>query len=232
MILPEGASCEDLADPSNLHPYLKNHAAEWYRHIRIEEQYEISNGSLYLITGCDRPISQRGTWASIPARYSGRSPPSPNIDIRYRYEDGSVSITGQDDSNIKLYHHPRDSRVAVFIRGIRIALSAVSWPQTNDPFDSSREYYRSLSTPTIGRYAKVLQLRDRHLKIPANPEIEGILVSIDNPWIQPHFNNLGRASFTLPMLYFLSFFEWCVHVLSCLPASYEIYRDQQRDWLS
>lgn len=177
MILPEGASCEDLANPSILYPYLKRHATEWYRHIRIEEQYETSNGSLYLITGCDRPTSRRATWASIPARYSGQSLPSPHIDIRYRYEDSRASITGQDDSNIKLYHHPRESRVAVFIRGIRIAVNAVSWPQTNDPFDSSREYYRSLATPTVGRYAKVLQLRDRHFKIPENPKIEGILVS-------------------------------------------------------
>ncbi|KAF5311773.1 hypothetical protein D9619_002553 [Psilocybe cf. subviscida] len=175
MVLPEGASCEDLANPSILHLYLKKHAAEWYRHLRIEEQYEISNGSLYLVTGCDRPASQCCTWASIPARYPGRSLPSPNIDIRYRYENNNVSVTGQNNGNIMLYDYPRNSRVAVFIRGLRIALGAVSWPQTNNAFDSSREYYRSLSTPTVGRYAKVLQLRDRHFRVPENPEIEGIL---------------------------------------------------------
>lgn len=212
MILPEGASCEDLANPSILHLYLKKHAAGWYRHLRIEEQYEISNGSLYLITGCDRPASQCCTWASIPARYPGRSLPSPNIDIRYRYENNSVSVTGQNNGNIMLYDYPRNSRVAVFIRGLRIALGAVSWPQTNNAFDSSREYYRSLSTPTVGRYAKVLQLRDRHFRVPENPEIEGILVSIVKPWILPRLNNICRANFTRPMLYSLSFFEWCVCV--------------------
>lgn len=180
MIFPEGASSEDLPNPSLLHPYLKKHVTDWYRHIRIEEQYEISNGTLYLITGCDRPASPSCTWASIPARYSGRSLPSPNINIRYRYEDSRASVTGQENGNIMLYDHPGDSRVAVFIRGIRIALSAVTWPQTNDAFDSSRKYYRSLSTPTVGRYAKALQLRDRHFKISENPEIEGILVSITN----------------------------------------------------
>lgn len=177
MILPEGASSEDLANPSILHSYVKKHAREWYRHIRIEEQYEISNGSLYLVTGCDRPNARCCTWASIPARYQGRSLPSHNVDIRYKYAENSFSVSGQDNSNIHLYDYPEDSRAPVFIRGIRIALSAVSWPQNNDTFDSSREYYRSLSTPTVGRYAKVLQLRDRHYKIPQNPDIEGILVS-------------------------------------------------------
>lgn len=190
MILPEGASREDLVDTSILHSYVKQHVTEWYRYIRMESGYEVANGTLYLITGCDRPTSGCCTWASVPARhFHSMVVQNQRADIRYKYEgDNNSTVSGQGDSNIEVNIRPFEPNVAIFIRGMRVALCSTSWPQHSEVSDAQREYYRVMSTPVLGRHAKLLQLRDRYVRLSTNPEIEGIEVSdTDQVYSQTNF---------------------------------------------
>ncbi|KAF5368014.1 hypothetical protein D9758_004371 [Tetrapyrgos nigripes] len=54
LVLPEGASTFDLQNQRDFYNYANNHALAWYKHVNGVLGYEAENGSLYLVTGCDK----------------------------------------------------------------------------------------------------------------------------------------------------------------------------------
>ncbi|KAJ3514680.1 hypothetical protein NLJ89_g2235 [Agrocybe chaxingu] len=67
MILPSGATREDLVDTFRLYEYVKSHATDWYQHRNLYSGLGTAlpdppgmNGTLYLITGSDKAKS----WAN------------------------------------------------------------------------------------------------------------------------------------------------------------------------
>ena len=53
-MLPEGGSHVDLRKEAPFFEYATQHGVEWYRFIRGPLGHRIQNGSLYLVTGCDK----------------------------------------------------------------------------------------------------------------------------------------------------------------------------------
>ncbi|KAK7436206.1 MAPK-activated protein kinase Srk1 [Stygiomarasmius scandens] len=54
LILPEGGSTVDLYNQGKFYDYANNHALAWYKYVNGVLGYEADNGSLYLVTGCDK----------------------------------------------------------------------------------------------------------------------------------------------------------------------------------
>jgi hypothetical protein len=54
LVLPEGGSSMDLQNVTGFYNYANSHALAWYKHVNGVLGYEAENGSLYLVTGCDK----------------------------------------------------------------------------------------------------------------------------------------------------------------------------------
>ncbi len=54
LVLPDGGERYDSRYPGLLHKYASENAHHWYRYFNGEQGMEIRNGSLYLVTGCDK----------------------------------------------------------------------------------------------------------------------------------------------------------------------------------
>jgi len=54
LILPEGGSSEDLRNTKPFLDYATTHAMSWYQHVNNVLGENAPNGSLYVVTGCDK----------------------------------------------------------------------------------------------------------------------------------------------------------------------------------
>ncbi|KAF9475528.1 hypothetical protein BDN70DRAFT_248559 [Pholiota conissans] len=90
LVLPTGASREELADPSKLYPYIKEHATSWYQFYNQNSDHiasaYIPNGTLYLVIGVDRatswstatfPLGSEDTAKQRQFIYNGDTPLTP-----------------------------------------------------------------------------------------------------------------------------------------------------------
>ncbi|KAK0209500.1 hypothetical protein IW262DRAFT_1236450, partial [Armillaria fumosa] len=57
LVLPDGGERHDSTHPGLLRRYASENAHHWYRFFNGEQGMEIRNGSLYLVTGCDKCYS-------------------------------------------------------------------------------------------------------------------------------------------------------------------------------
>jgi hypothetical protein len=53
-MLPNGASRTDLRSYDLLQQYVAKNAEKWYEYVTVERGFDAPNGSLYIITGCDK----------------------------------------------------------------------------------------------------------------------------------------------------------------------------------
>ncbi|KAK0196278.1 hypothetical protein F5146DRAFT_976150 [Armillaria mellea] len=54
LVLPDGGELHDSRHPGLLRRYASENAHHWYQYFNDEQGMEIRNGSLYLVTGCDK----------------------------------------------------------------------------------------------------------------------------------------------------------------------------------
>lgn len=183
-MLPHGATREDLVSTSRLHSYIQENALEWYRYIRDSVEEAIPNGSLYVITGCDKTTSC-GV-ASLPCR-GGKAK------AVYKEQDGDPwTSNAHARTNYHSATYASKTRVAVFVRGMRVSLSAFTWKRQLEyhaPYQF-RPYYDILSTPVLGFRARMIRLNDKFLGDNANPPAEGVPVSIASPRFLCSFSNV------------------------------------------
>ncbi|KAJ7826201.1 hypothetical protein B0H14DRAFT_2368296, partial [Mycena olivaceomarginata] len=57
LALPCGAQLKKLENLETVRAYAATHAASWYKHIKGARGRELDNGSLYLVTGCEKAES-------------------------------------------------------------------------------------------------------------------------------------------------------------------------------
>lgn len=72
LIMPDGATSEDYMALGELRRYAIKHAVSWYEFINDKLMREAPNGSLYLVTGCDKST----TWGLATVSYGSPEPPN------------------------------------------------------------------------------------------------------------------------------------------------------------
>ncbi|KAF5323802.1 hypothetical protein D9619_012966 [Psilocybe cf. subviscida] len=133
LVLPEGASREDITSTKRFHKYVQRWAPHWYRHLGL------SNGSIFLVTGCDKASD-----FACATFFSDDEPRE--IDMDYvRHENDEYPWNNQGRARAHYYRHSdaesdvgstsimpeHTQRFCVFIRGMRIALSSAVWSSYN-----------------------------------------------------------------------------------------------------
>ncbi len=158
LVLPDGASREDFTPHPSLLKYVEANAANWYRYINKNLRGEAQaspNGSLYLITGCDKTRSV--SCVAIPI-----GPDTAGDQVELQYKQGNEGRPWSSNSRARIRRvdaeaNP-DASYGVFLRGIRISLSARSWSSKMEyTAPDLKPYYNILSMPITGRWAKILR---------------------------------------------------------------------------
>ncbi|KAF8145412.1 hypothetical protein K438DRAFT_545981 [Mycena galopus ATCC 62051] len=102
LALPHGAHLEKLENLESMRRYAAKHAESWYKHVNGERGRGLVNGSLYLVTGCEKARS----WGmasfqdvSLQTEFQLSFRPTTDAHNRYRYRwQGTRSHRKQADS--------------------------------------------------------------------------------------------------------------------------------------
>ncbi|KDR69316.1 hypothetical protein GALMADRAFT_77705 [Galerina marginata CBS 339.88] len=203
LVLPDGASREDLISTGRFHEYAKRNAPHWYQVINGYGGVVHTNGSLFLVTGCDKATD----WATASFPYHpGNS--ETLVDLRYTWQpdyeppwDGGTAVT-------KFYAPPSFKKVpdigdrknqCVFVRGMRISLSETSWSKTLPQLWSARLYYSCiLHTPSKIRLWLDSVLVFLHLRLSERRAVKKVtsarLVSDTSRLISLSHDNKGNSN--------------------------------------
>ncbi|KAH9484563.1 hypothetical protein JR316_0004045 [Psilocybe cubensis] len=163
LVLPDGASREDLISTSRMSEYVQQHALDWYIYLNEEiSRLPFPNGSLYIITGYDKATK----WAvgtSGSKSYSRRNGP---MTARYKDHKWSTMGIGAKASSPNGGY----GKCAVFIRGMHVAISVPKWTASilyHQP-PAIIHYFNVLSVPVTGLRAKLqsaLEARSSYKKV-------------------------------------------------------------------
>lgn len=164
LVLPHGGSREDLLSTSRLNDYIKKHALDWYQytcqHARSSAR-TIPNGSLYLITGCDKAKS----WCAMafPSKWKDAGD---QIEMTYEGEEFPCWLPSKwaREQTLSLAEG-KDRDFCVFARGIHISLSNRLWVRHlpyRPPDEAS--YYNILASPVLGFRSRIARLRERFMR--------------------------------------------------------------------
>ncbi|KAF4618015.1 hypothetical protein D9613_012845 [Agrocybe pediades] len=163
LVLPDGASREDLKSSSHLTKYIEKYALSWHYFTFHRATYSggsLPNGSLHLVTGCDRAKS----W-SVAAFPVTMSKAGDQIEMSFRkdtWTGRSYARSNNSSSRSREDGAARESST-VNIRGITIALSNRVWAaHLRYQPKKYKAYYRLLSTPILGRRAKLTRWKEDH----------------------------------------------------------------------
>ncbi|KAF9556166.1 hypothetical protein CPC08DRAFT_105019 [Agrocybe pediades] len=136
----------------------------------------IPNGSLYLVTGCDKATS-----------FSTVSIPSSAITAGNKVEMVFKNKNWNRTNVVNLRRRDKDEEegklFTVFIRGMRVGLSDHVWTRYL-PYEQPEgaAYYQSLTTPIVGIRSRIIRLKEKHFgrsklnlndrqKVPFHPSI-------------------------------------------------------------
>lgn len=136
---------------------MEENAVDWYLHtlsITRSSLHIIPNGSLYLITGCDKTQSLSTVAIPVASQSAGK-----NIVLQYR--QGKIPVWS--DVDLVRIHTTGPERnpgasYGVFIRGLRLSLSHRIWARSlryTPP--NYKPHFNILATPIIGRRARIIR---------------------------------------------------------------------------
>ncbi|KAE9385615.1 hypothetical protein BT96DRAFT_840509 [Gymnopus androsaceus JB14] len=124
LVLPEGATRRDHLNLSAFHSYATQYAKSWYAYINGPLGRQATNGSLYLVTGCDkarawgvasfsgaRPGDVLLEFVPVPSRV----PDSTHPDYYFRLTNSASASSGSDCRF-------GNQSGCVFLRGFKIAI--------------------------------------------------------------------------------------------------------------
>lgn len=145
VILPNGGSRENLIKTDRIHEYAKRNAPYWYQDVNGYGGVVHTNGSLLLVTGCDK--TDDWALASFPYYTGGKAP----LNLRYTQQPDHGDPWIDNNSARTSFYEPSQARPitsgagtrhqCVFVRGMRISLSDKSWRETMPPSESARLFY-------------------------------------------------------------------------------------------
>ncbi|KDR69294.1 hypothetical protein GALMADRAFT_77519, partial [Galerina marginata CBS 339.88] len=153
IVLPNGASREDLVSTSRFHQYVNKHALSWYQFINeMLSGNPHPNGCLYLLTGTDKTSEWGLACSPEYASWAGD-------DMSIRYETAKGRPWHDVDKIASRASRSTDGipMCAVFVRGMRIALNPRAWSKHILKNRPPREFplYNLLNTPTVGIRARI-----------------------------------------------------------------------------
>ncbi|KAF8902759.1 hypothetical protein CPB84DRAFT_1678554 [Gymnopilus junonius] len=152
LILPAGASREDLVSTDRFHEYVRKNGPHWYQYINHYSYTTHPNGCLFLVTGYDK--ARDWAIASFPYR-SGNT--EDKLDLRYKWKpeyrppwiDPGTAETDFFAPSRKIHDHYKEENQCVFLRGLRISLTQQSWQNTLPYMEEAKRHYSFiLSTPS------------------------------------------------------------------------------------
>jgi len=131
---------------------------DWYRYVTKNLRGEAEacpNGSLYLITGCDKTHS-----VSCVAVPLGSDTVGDQVELQYK--QGSEGQPWSSNRRARICRVDAQSNpgasYGVFLRGIRIALSSHSWSLNMEYLEPDmKPYYNILSKAPTGRWDRILR---------------------------------------------------------------------------
>uniref|UniRef100_A0A8H7Y6S7 Uncharacterized protein n=1 Tax=Psilocybe cubensis TaxID=181762 RepID=A0A8H7Y6S7_PSICU len=164
MVLPNGASRQDLISTTHIRDYIRKHALEWYSFFNDPSSILCPNGSLYVITGVD--TSDAWGVACWPHLHTDTG----NV-AKIRYKPTEKRSWQNVDQMACRSSGGTDSKMAGsthFIRGIKIAVNESAWIRhvLCDTPPSAIPFYHVLTVPTTGLRAQVQTYLDKKLRDP------------------------------------------------------------------
>ncbi|KAJ3510783.1 hypothetical protein NLJ89_g4482 [Agrocybe chaxingu] len=166
LVLPEGASREDLVDISSLFPYIKKHAPDWYQFLNgyadFAHSEPVVNASLLVVTGCDKAAVWAHAWLP-PTTFNAL-----REDLTFTYDESAEVCPIWLEENAVDGLHSTEERLtgspsALFLRGIRVALGPASWKRIMPPYPLENRPHFRLPTRPITRELTIMEkLRDRY----------------------------------------------------------------------
>ncbi|KAF7345527.1 WD40 containing domain protein [Mycena venus] len=86
LALPYGAHLEKLRNIESMRRYAAKHAENWYRYVNETRGRGLVNGSLYLVTGCEKTKSWgMASFHDVPTEFQLSFRPTRDADCGYRY---------------------------------------------------------------------------------------------------------------------------------------------------
>ena len=135
LILPRGASRQDMIATDRLHEYVQRNAPHWYQVMNGYADYSFHpNGSLVIVTGCDKTTD----WAN--ASFSNTEKKSHRIGLRYTWKPNyDLPWAYYDHADVHWFQPQKDEVISaflnhcVFVRTLRVSLSSISWAKALSP---------------------------------------------------------------------------------------------------
>ena len=151
LIFEGGANRYDLTSTARVRAYLKEHAVDIYRYMNNYEYHRIlvPNGSLFVITGCDKAKTYKLAFFPDHPWNAGKATFLSYKDGNWDQNKGFATDSNDDRPDI--------AQASVFLRGIRVALSERLWaahlptvPQDQLPWSTI------LTTPILGFRSRII----------------------------------------------------------------------------
>jgi hypothetical protein len=123
-MLPQGASSIDLLNLNRLEKYIRENAERWYEFVNVTRGLDGPNGSLYLITGCDKAQSWEVLSFHNPSYKQQKftlhvqTSTSGSLSASFSHLTTVDCSVGKRQSN----NASQRSNQAVFLRGFKIAV--------------------------------------------------------------------------------------------------------------
>ena len=132
LTLPDGASMEDYRGIARFRDYASQNAESWYKYVNGPRHREAENGSIYLITGCDKSKSWGvASFANVSGSFRLTFIPTPvrggNENHTFSWVNGSLASTNSGPVPIEYCDGDRPQNQCTFIRGFKISLSEGLW---------------------------------------------------------------------------------------------------------
>jgi hypothetical protein len=151
LCLPHGSDASDLASLGIFHDIALRNGSAWYDHVNGASGFNrmTVNGSLYLVTGCDKSsswgvasFSSASGQCEISLTFSACQVIEGNVSVAYSWErPGTVAVRESQRCNVDVA--PRKKNQCSFIRGFKITvregpLSKLKNPVKVSPIDRNK----------------------------------------------------------------------------------------------
>ncbi|KAJ7697988.1 hypothetical protein B0H14DRAFT_2549274, partial [Mycena olivaceomarginata] len=136
LVLPHGAELKKLKNIQTVREYAQRYAKTWYAYLKRTKGLMVNNGSLYLITGCEKVMSwgmatYHSTWDTDEFQASFR-PIQTNANPQYQWMgNGRFPVQHQHYNRPSVNNHT--SNQTVFIHGLSISLGVGIWNHLFNP---------------------------------------------------------------------------------------------------
>lgn len=129
LALPHGSHLEKLENVEDARRYASQHAESWYRYINGTRGRGLVNGSLYLITGCEKSKSGgMATFQNVEPgnqfRLSFKPTAGADTNYKYRFNRGTPALTKNFSVSTQDGCLPNHT---TFLHGFTISIGAGIW---------------------------------------------------------------------------------------------------------